>query len=174
MQHSPNPTPPPPSSQYQQSVENKGTAARTAYKTQPGGLNDRSAPAQDSANCPVGTSAAAASANVRSLDQANRTEDRNQQQQRQQQTAAAATGQPPVGHPLNAQVDGDTIPGPDEEEDEDEERILTEIEMGVLDVFGDVYMNKHLMYSIIELILVRLMPELSERGVTDLLEERLS
>ncbi|RKU40911.1 hypothetical protein DL546_000063, partial [Coniochaeta pulveracea] len=58
VQHSPNPTPPPPSSQYQQSVENKGTAARTAYKTQPGGLNDRSAPAQDSANCPVGTSAA--------------------------------------------------------------------------------------------------------------------
>lgn len=40
-------------------------------------------------------------------------------------------------------------------------------------VLDDEYCNKHLMYSILELVLVRLMPELSEKGVTDLWEERL-
>ena len=52
--------------------------------------------------------------------------------------------------------------------------ILAEIEHGVLDVFGDAYCNKHLMYSVLELVLVRLMPELAEKGVIDLWEERLS
>ncbi|OIW34087.1 PXA domain-containing protein, partial [Coniochaeta ligniaria NRRL 30616] len=54
-----------------------------------------------------------------------------------------------------------------------EERILGEIETGVLDVFGDAYCNKHLVYGIVELVLVRLMPELAERGVIELWEERL-
>ncbi|KAJ6780735.1 hypothetical protein PWT90_04298 [Aphanocladium album] len=40
-------------------------------------------------------------------------------------------------------------------------------------VLNDDYCNKHLMYSVLELILVRLMPELSEKGVGELWEERL-
>ena len=59
-------------------------------------------------------------------------------------------------------------------DDQDERRILSEIETGILDVFSDGYCNKHLVYSILELVLVRLMPELAERGVIDLWEERLS
>lgn len=58
--------------------------------------------------------------------------------------------------------------------DEEDGRILGEIESGVLDVFSDAYCNKHLVYGIVELVLVRLMPELAERGVIELLEERLS
>ncbi|KAH7162435.1 PXA domain-containing protein [Dactylonectria estremocensis] len=40
-------------------------------------------------------------------------------------------------------------------------------------VLDDEYCNKHLMYSVLELVLVRLMPELSEKGVVELQEERL-
>ncbi|KAB5570088.1 PXA domain-containing protein [Coniochaeta sp. 2T2.1] len=62
----------------------------------------------------------------------------------------------------------------EQHDDPEEERILSEIETGVLDVFGDAYCNKHLMYAIVELVLVRLMPELAEKGVIDLLEDRLA
>ena len=55
-----------------------------------------------------------------------------------------------------------------------EARILSEIETGILDVFSDAYCNKHLMYSVLELVIVRLMPELAEKGVIDLWWERLS
>ena len=44
----------------------------------------------------------------------------------------------------------------------------------VLNAFGDSYCNKHLLYGVVELIVVRLMPELAEKGVEELLEERLS
>jgi hypothetical protein len=44
----------------------------------------------------------------------------------------------------------------------------------VLDCFGDNYCNKHLLYGIVELIIIRLMPELGEKGIEALLEERLS
>ncbi|KAL7626278.1 hypothetical protein AAE478_003048 [Parahypoxylon ruwenzoriense] len=60
------------------------------------------------------------------------------------------------------------------EDKEDEDRILSEIETGILDVFSDPYCNKHLVYGVLELILVRLMPELAEKGVIELWEERLS
>ena len=53
------------------------------------------------------------------------------------------------------------------------ERRVREVE-DVLDVFGDSYCNKHLLYGIVELIIVRLIPELAEKGVEELLEERLS
>jgi len=53
------------------------------------------------------------------------------------------------------------------------ERVLDDIETGFLDIFSDPYCNKHLLYSLLELAIVRLMPELAERGVVDLLEERL-
>ncbi|KXH38871.1 PXA domain-containing protein [Colletotrichum nymphaeae SA-01] len=61
-----------------------------------------------------------------------------------------------------------------ENEDEEQQRMLAEIEEGILDIFSDEYCNKHLAYSILELILVRLMPELAEKGVVELWEERLS
>lgn len=56
--------------------------------------------------------------------------------------------------------------------EEGRERRIKEVEE-VLDVFEDSYCNKHLVYGIVELILVRLIPELSERSVEELREERL-
>lgn len=58
--------------------------------------------------------------------------------------------------------------------DDDQQRMLSEIEEGVLDIFSDEYCNKHLVYSMLELILVRLMPELADKGIAELWEERLS
>ncbi|KAF2267815.1 hypothetical protein CC78DRAFT_511538 [Lojkania enalia] len=43
----------------------------------------------------------------------------------------------------------------------------------LLDCLNDTYLNKHLMFQIVELIVVRLVPELGERMVRDLLDERL-
>ncbi|KAF4886851.1 PXA domain protein 1 [Colletotrichum fructicola] len=60
------------------------------------------------------------------------------------------------------------------EDDEDQQQMLSEIEEGILDVFSDEYCNKHFVYGMLELILVRLMPELAEKGVVELWEERLS
>jgi hypothetical protein len=48
---------------------------------------------------------------------------------------------------------------------------MQEIE-GWLDVLGDAYMNKHLLFALLELFVVRLMPELAERGPGELLAER--
>ncbi|KAF2738707.1 hypothetical protein EJ04DRAFT_428286, partial [Polyplosphaeria fusca] len=42
----------------------------------------------------------------------------------------------------------------------------------LLDSLDDSYLNKHLIYQIVELLVVRLVPELGERGVQELLEER--
>jgi hypothetical protein len=55
----------------------------------------------------------------------------------------------------------------------DMERTVKEVEE-VLDTLGDSYCNKHLLYGVVELIIVRLIPELSEKGVKELLDERLS
>lgn len=43
----------------------------------------------------------------------------------------------------------------------------------MLGVLGDAYLNKHLVYNLIELLVVRLLPELGERGVNDLMKERV-
>ncbi|OAX83610.1 hypothetical protein ACJ72_02023 [Emergomyces africanus] len=59
----------------------------------------------------------------------------------------------------------------DEEHDE-QEALLSAIEHDILDVFSDKYCNKHLMYSIIEAVLVKLLPELSELGVAELMAVR--
>jgi hypothetical protein len=53
------------------------------------------------------------------------------------------------------------------------ERRVKEVEEG-LDIFGDSYCNKHLLYGVVDLIIVRLIPELGEKGVEELLAERLS
>jgi hypothetical protein len=55
----------------------------------------------------------------------------------------------------------------------EKERRIGEVE-GVLDCFGDNYANKHLVYGLIEVIIVRLMPELGEKGVGELMAERFS
>lgn len=60
------------------------------------------------------------------------------------------------------------------EDDDLDARIITGIETDILDVFSDPYRNKHLMYSALELIFVRLVPELAEKGIVELWEERLS
>ncbi|PVH72115.1 hypothetical protein DL98DRAFT_433794, partial [Cadophora sp. DSE1049] len=52
------------------------------------------------------------------------------------------------------------------------ERRVREVE-DVLNVFDDAYCNRHLLYGVVELILVRLLPELAEKGVQELLDERL-
>lgn len=49
-----------------------------------------------------------------------------------------------------------------------------EIDVRVLELFSDGYANRHLLYGAVELIVVRLMPELAEKGVRELWEERLS
>lgn len=54
----------------------------------------------------------------------------------------------------------------------DVHRRVKEVE-NVLDMFGDSYCNKHLLYGVVELIVVRLLPELAEQGVEELLNERL-
>ncbi|APA10502.1 hypothetical protein sscle_06g052720 [Sclerotinia sclerotiorum 1980 UF-70] len=54
-----------------------------------------------------------------------------------------------------------------------EERHIREVE-DVLNVFSDVYCNKHLLYGIVEIIITRLIPELGEKGVEELLDERLN
>jgi len=73
----------------------------------------------------------------------------------------------------SSDAQGLTVEG-EADDDGDEQRILGEIESGIVDVFGDAYCNKHLVYSILELVLVRLMPELAEKGVIELWEERLN
>ncbi|KAF2637177.1 hypothetical protein P280DRAFT_407758 [Massarina eburnea CBS 473.64] len=42
-----------------------------------------------------------------------------------------------------------------------------------LDCLDDAYLNKHLIFAIVELIVLRLVPELGERGVQELMEDRL-
>jgi hypothetical protein len=42
----------------------------------------------------------------------------------------------------------------------------------VLSSLEDSYLNKHLIFQIVELIILRLVPELGMRGVRDLMEDR--
>lgn len=43
----------------------------------------------------------------------------------------------------------------------------------ILDCFDDTYLNKHLIFQIVELIVVRLFPELGEQDVRDLMEQHI-
>ncbi|KAK3302133.1 uncharacterized protein B0T15DRAFT_293647 [Chaetomium strumarium] len=86
---------------------------------------------------------------------------------------------PPPPNPANIVIspfgeDGDGVDDDtDADADAEDEVILEEIERTILDVFSDAYCNKHLVYSILELILVRLLPELTEKRVWELWEERV-
>jgi hypothetical protein len=42
----------------------------------------------------------------------------------------------------------------------------------ILSCLDDLYLNKHLVFQIIELLIVRLIPELGEQGVHELMAER--
>ena len=42
----------------------------------------------------------------------------------------------------------------------------------ILDVFGDAYLNKHLVYNILELVIIRVVPELGESRPSEILSER--
>jgi hypothetical protein len=52
------------------------------------------------------------------------------------------------------------------------ERRIQEVEE-VLNMFSDRYCNKHLLYGLVELIIVRLIPEMAEKGIQELLTDRL-
>jgi hypothetical protein len=43
----------------------------------------------------------------------------------------------------------------------------------ILGCLDDAYLNKHLVFQIVELLVLRLFPELGEQGVKDLLDERI-
>jgi hypothetical protein len=54
---------------------------------------------------------------------------------------------------------------------EDRNAQLAEIEE-ILSCLDDSYLNKHLVFQIVELLILRLVPELGEQGVRELMEER--
>ncbi|KAL2826850.1 PXA domain-containing protein [Aspergillus cavernicola] len=53
-----------------------------------------------------------------------------------------------------------------------EDSLLSAVENDILDLFADEYCNKHLIYSIIETVLAKLLPELSDRSIAELMEDR--
>ena len=96
-------------------------------------------------------------------------------------TSSSAAAEAGAGDPAHqrAHVNGrgtgvDHQLNPQQKQQDPDARIISEIETGILDVFSDPYCNKHLMYGALELVLVRLLPELTEKGVVELWEERLS
>lgn len=54
----------------------------------------------------------------------------------------------------------------------DEDEWVRDVE-GELEVWGDGYLNRHLMYAILELVVVRVLPEMGKGGVRGLEEGRL-
>lgn len=56
-------------------------------------------------------------------------------------------------------------------DDEETEEMISQVEE-ILDVFGNAYLNKHLIYNVLELVLVRLAPEMAEKTPGELLAER--
>jgi hypothetical protein len=55
--------------------------------------------------------------------------------------------------------------------DDEDEEMIAQLE-DILDVFGNTYMNKHLVYNILELVVVRLVPEVEGSTPGELLCER--
>ena len=55
---------------------------------------------------------------------------------------------------------------------QEKERMIKEVEH-ILDVFSDSYSNRHVVYGILELVIMRLFPEMGEMGVKELMEARL-
>lgn len=55
---------------------------------------------------------------------------------------------------------------------ESKEALIGEVER-LLGVLGDAYLNRHLIYGLIELLIVRLVPEMGGKGVGELMRERI-
>lgn len=51
--------------------------------------------------------------------------------------------------------------------------MLGEVESELLDVWSDGYLNRHVAYQVLELVVVRILPEMAEKGVSELMERRL-
>lgn len=51
--------------------------------------------------------------------------------------------------------------------------MLREVESELLDVWSDGYLNRHVAYQVLELVVVRILPEMAEKGVSELMESRL-
>lgn len=86
--------------------------------------------------------------------------------------ATATESDTPFGEAPGAELNRAGNRQDDGDENDTDEMVLRQLE-GVLDVFGDAYCNKHLLYRALELVLVRLLPEIAEQGVSALLAERL-
>ena len=69
---------------------------------------------------------------------------------------------------------GDEIEEEEEEaaEEAEEMKMMTEQLESLLAIFGDAYLNKHWVYAVLELVLLRLVPEMGERTTRELLVER--
>lgn len=59
------------------------------------------------------------------------------------------------------------------EGEEEMEEWIRQVDTDLLEVWADAYLNKHLAYAILELVVVRVLPELGEKGVKELMEARL-
>ena len=55
---------------------------------------------------------------------------------------------------------------------EEREEWVREVEEE-LDVWGDAYLNRHLGYRLLEVVIVRVLPEVGVKSVSDLLRERI-
>ncbi|KAL4793584.1 PXA domain-containing protein [Aspergillus venezuelensis] len=94
-----------------------------------------------------------------------------------QESEPGAKSFDPSSLSLDGEADGDTAFASDPSSSEGgadlEESLLVEaVESDILDLFADEYCNKHLIYSIIETILAKLLPELSECTIAELMEDR--
>ncbi|KAL2822524.1 PXA domain-containing protein [Aspergillus granulosus] len=83
----------------------------------------------------------------------------------------------PAQSPSHLEESADALPqSPSSSEsmngDVEESLLLSAIENDILDLFADEYSNKHLIYSIIETVLAKLLPELSDRSIAELMEDR--
>lgn len=66
-------------------------------------------------------------------------------------------------------------PNNDDGDDDDEDQrlqIRSAIERDILDLFSDSYCNKHLVFAIIEAVVVKVIPELADQGVAELMADR--
>lgn len=68
--------------------------------------------------------------------------------------------------------DGSSQSDSGKDDQQERELLLDAIERDVLDLCSDSYCNKHLMFSIVEAVLVKIIPELAEHGVAELMNER--
>ena len=89
---------------------------------------------------------------------------------RAEQSQPTSTSQPSAAVNCGNGADGRTAEV--DAEVDPEEYLLQAIENDLLDLLSDEYCNKHLVYSIIETVLAKVLPEMAERGVAELMEDR--